>query len=132
MKLSPFILAVMAIASTTPMLAGQGDAPSNVPAALAANAPGVSDTEIKIGQTMPYSGPLSGYGTIGRAELADFKMINDFRGTDGRKLISPSRDDGYSPPKTVEQIPGNWSRRTKSPSSSRVWATSPTRRFSVT
>jgi branched-chain amino acid transport system substrate-binding protein len=104
MKLSPFILAVMAIASTTPMLAGQGDAPSNVPAALAANAPGVSDTEIKIGQTMPYSGPLSGYGTIGRAELAYFKMINDSGGINGRKLILLSRDDGYSPPKTVEQI----------------------------
>jgi branched-chain amino acid transport system substrate-binding protein len=68
------------------------------------NAPGISDTEIKIGQTMPYSGPISGYGTIGKAELAYFRMINDNGGVNGRKINLISRDDGYSPPKTVEQI----------------------------
>jgi branched-chain amino acid transport system substrate-binding protein len=71
--------------------------------AWAANAPGVSDAEIKIGQTMPYSGPASAYGTIGRAELAYFKMINEQGGINGRKLSLISVDDGYSPPKTVEQ-----------------------------
>jgi branched-chain amino acid transport system substrate-binding protein len=101
MKLYPFILALVAIGASTPILAGQGDAPSNLPAA---NAPGITDTEIKIGQTMPYSGPISGYGTIGRAELAYFKMINDNGGINGRKLNLISLDDGYSPPKTVEQI----------------------------
>jgi branched-chain amino acid transport system substrate-binding protein len=71
--------------------------------ARAANAPGVTDTEIKIGQTMPYSGPASPYGVIGRAELAYFKMINDGGGVNGRKLNLISLDDGLSPPKTVEQ-----------------------------
>jgi branched-chain amino acid transport system substrate-binding protein len=67
-------------------------------------APGVSDTEIKIGQTMPYSGPASSYGTIGKAEAAYFKMINEQGGINGRKINLISLDDGYSPPKTVEQI----------------------------
>ena len=67
-------------------------------------APGVSDAEIKIGQTMPYSGPLSAYGAIGRAELGYFKMINDQGGINGRKINLISLDDGYSPPKTVEQV----------------------------
>jgi branched-chain amino acid transport system substrate-binding protein len=67
-------------------------------------APGVSDTEIKIGQTMPYSGPASAYGTIGRAEAAYFAMVNDEGGVNGRKIKLISVDDGYSPPKTVEQI----------------------------
>jgi branched-chain amino acid transport system substrate-binding protein len=67
------------------------------------NAPGVSDNEIKIGQTMPYSGPASAWGTIGRAELAYFTMINDRGGIGGRKINLISLDDGYSPPKTVEQ-----------------------------
>jgi branched-chain amino acid transport system substrate-binding protein len=75
-----------------------------LPAARAENAPGVTDTEIKIGQTMPYSGPLSAYGVIGRTELAYFKMINEQGGINGRKLNLISVDDGYSPPKTVEQI----------------------------
>jgi branched-chain amino acid transport system substrate-binding protein len=74
-----------------------------VRAAGAANAPGVTDTEIKIGQTMPYSGPLSPYGVIGRAEGAYFRMINDQGGLNGRKLNLISLDDGFSPPKTVEQ-----------------------------
>jgi branched-chain amino acid transport system substrate-binding protein len=70
----------------------------------AANAPGVTDTEIKIGQTMPYSGPASAYGVIGRTEAAYFKMINEQGGVNGRKINLISLDDGYSPPKTVEQI----------------------------
>ena len=65
--------------------------------------PGVTDTEIKIGQTMPYSGPGSTYGTIGKTEAAYFKMINDQGGINGRKINLISLDDGYSPPKTVEQ-----------------------------
>src|SRR5262245_24913618 len=66
--------------------------------------PGVTDTEIKIGSTNPYSGPASAYGTIGRAEAAYFKMINDQGGVNGRKINFISLDDGYSPPRTVEQI----------------------------
>jgi branched-chain amino acid transport system substrate-binding protein len=73
-------------------------------AARAENAPGVTDTEIKIGQTMPYSGPGSAYGVIGRTELAYFKMINDQGGINGRKINFISLDDSYSPPKTVEQV----------------------------
>jgi len=73
-------------------------------AARAENAPGVTDTEIKIGQTMPYSGPASAYGVIGRAETAYFKMINEQGGINGRKINLISLDDGYSPPKTVEQV----------------------------
>jgi len=65
---------------------------------------GASDTEIKIGQTMPYSGPASSYGTIGRAEAAYFQMINEQGGVNGRRLTLISLDDGYSPPKTVEQV----------------------------
>jgi branched-chain amino acid transport system substrate-binding protein len=72
--------------------------------ARADNAPGVTDTEIKIGQTMPYSGPASAYGVIGRTEAAYFKMINDQGGVNGRKINFISLDDAYSPPKTVEQI----------------------------
>jgi branched-chain amino acid transport system substrate-binding protein len=67
------------------------------------NAPGITDTEIKIGQTMPYSGPASAWGAIGRAELAYVKMINDRGGIRGRKITLISLDDGFSPPKTVEQ-----------------------------
>jgi branched-chain amino acid transport system substrate-binding protein len=68
------------------------------------NAPGITDNEIKIGQTMPYSGPISAYGAIGRAQLAYFKRLNDHGGINGRKINLISLDDGYSPPKTVEQI----------------------------
>jgi len=66
--------------------------------------PGASATEIKLGQTMPYSGPASAYGTIGRVEQAYFKMINDNGGVNGRKINLISLDDGYSPPKAVEQV----------------------------
>ena len=64
--------------------------------------PGASDTEIKIGNTNPYSGPASAYGTIGKSIAAYFKMINDAGGINGRKINFLSYDDGYSPPKTVE------------------------------
>jgi len=66
-------------------------------------APGVTDTEIKIGQTMPYSGPASAWGAVGLAELAYFKMINEQGGINGRKINLISLDDAFSPPKTVEQ-----------------------------
>jgi len=65
---------------------------------------GATDTEIKIGQTMPYSGPASAYGQIGKTELAYFKMINEQGGINGRKINLISVDDGYSPPKAVEMI----------------------------
>jgi branched-chain amino acid transport system substrate-binding protein len=64
---------------------------------------GATDTEIKIGNIMPYSGPASAYGVIGRTETAYFKMINDQGGINGRKINFISYDDNYSPPKTVEQ-----------------------------
>jgi branched-chain amino acid transport system substrate-binding protein len=64
--------------------------------------PGVTDTEIKIGQTMPYSGPNSALGTIGRATSAYYRMINEQGGVNGRKINFLSLDDGYSPPKTAE------------------------------
>jgi len=66
--------------------------------------PGASDTEIKIGQTMPYSGPASAYGTLGRAHAAYFKKINDEGGINGRKITFITLDDGYAPPKTVEMV----------------------------
>jgi branched-chain amino acid transport system substrate-binding protein len=66
--------------------------------------PGASDTEIKIGNTIPYSGPASAYGTIGKVEAAYFKMINEQGGVNGRKIDYISLDDGYSPPKAVEMV----------------------------
>src|SRR6201992_3296340 len=76
--------------------------------ASAANAqkkydPGATDTEIKIGNIMPYSGPASAYATIGKTEAAYFNKINAEGGINGRKINFISYDDGYSPPKTVEQ-----------------------------
>ncbi len=65
---------------------------------------GASDTEIKIGQTMPYSGSASAYGTIGKTEAAYVKMINEQGGINGRKINLISLDDGYTPPKAVEQV----------------------------
>src|ERR1700731_2680373 len=64
---------------------------------------GATDTEIKIGNIMPYSGPASAYGVIGKTEQAYFNKINDAGGITGRKINFISYDDGYSPPKTVEQ-----------------------------
>jgi branched-chain amino acid transport system substrate-binding protein len=88
-----FVLAAAAFAlAATPALAdGQYD-------------PGASDTEIKIGNTNPYSGPASTYGTIGRGLSAYFDMINEQGGINGRMINFISLDDGYSPPKTVEQV----------------------------
>ena len=84
-----------------------------IAAALAAGRPawagagtysaGANDTEIKIGQTEPYSGPASAYGAGGQLQQAYFKMINSRGGINGRKVTLISLDDGYSPPKTVEQ-----------------------------
>jgi len=65
---------------------------------------GASDSEIKIGHTNPYSGPASSYGVIGKTETAFFTMINEKGGINGRKINFISYDDGYSPPKTVEQV----------------------------
>src|ERR1700735_5165022 len=73
--------------------------------ARAADTPGVTATEIKIGNTMPYSGPASSYSVIGRTEAAFFNMINDNGGVAGRKINFVTLDDGYSPPKTVEDVP---------------------------
>ncbi len=72
--------------------------------AAAQNAPGVTATEIKLGQTMPYSGPASAYGAIGKGSQAYFKMVNDKGGINGRKVNLISLDDSYAPPKAVEQI----------------------------
>ena len=65
--------------------------------------PGVTDTEIKLGNTCFYTGPASSYGTIGKAMAAYYRMVNDKGGVNGRKVTFLSYDDAYSPPKTVEQ-----------------------------
>src|ERR1700692_2025177 len=72
-------------------------------ASSAAEIRGVTATEIKIGQTMPYSGPVSAFGALGKSEVAYFKMVNDHGGINGRMVNLISLDDGYVPPKTVEQ-----------------------------
>jgi branched-chain amino acid transport system substrate-binding protein len=72
--------------------------------ALAANPVGVTDTEIKVGSTQPFSGPASAYGNIGRAEAAYFAMVNEQGGINGRKVNLIQYDDGYSPPKSVEMV----------------------------
>ncbi|MBV9632888.1 MAG: ABC transporter substrate-binding protein [Xanthobacteraceae bacterium] len=71
--------------------------------AQAQHDPGVTDNEITIGQTNPYTGPLSSYSTQGRVQAAFYTMINEQGGVNGRKIKFISLDDGYSPPKTVEQ-----------------------------
>jgi branched-chain amino acid transport system substrate-binding protein len=73
-------------------------------ARAAEETPGVTATELKIGNTAAYSGPASAYGIIARTEAAVFKMINDQGGVGGRKIVYDSLDDGYSPPKTVDQV----------------------------
>ncbi len=80
-------------------------AASLVPAgrALAADMPGVTASEIRIGNTNPHSGPASAWGVIATAEAAYFQMINDQGGINGRKIAFQSLDDGYSPPRTVAQ-----------------------------
>jgi ABC-type branched-subunit amino acid transport system substrate-binding protein len=65
--------------------------------------PGASDTEIKIGNIMPYSGPASAYGTIGKAQAAYFNKINAEGGINGRKINFVSYDDAFSPPKAGAQ-----------------------------
>ena len=65
---------------------------------------GATDTEIKVGNIMPYSGPASAYGVIGKTEQAYFNMINAEGGINGRKINFISYDDAYSPPKAVEQV----------------------------
>ncbi len=66
--------------------------------------PGVSDTEIKLGNTSPYSGATSPYGIIGKSEAAYFRLVNDQGGINGRRINFISRDDGSSPPKTLEAV----------------------------
>ncbi len=88
---------IIALAAIALVLSGAA------PAAEKKYAAGVSDTEIKIGQTMPYSGPASAYGTLGKSELAYFRMINEQGGINGRKITLLSLDDGYVPAKTLEQ-----------------------------
>lgn len=70
--------------------------------AAVAQTPGVTATEIKVGNINPYSGPASAYGTIGKSIGAYFRMVNDEGGINGRKINYITYDDGYSPPKTVE------------------------------
>src|SRR5213080_5006979 len=72
--------------------------------ATAADTPGVTATEVKIGNTNPYSGPASAYGTIGKVIGAYFKKVNDEGGVNGRKINYITYDDAYSPPKTVEMV----------------------------
>ena len=64
---------------------------------------GANEKEIKIGQTMPYSGPLAVFSTMAKTQMAYFEMLNQKGGLNGRKLILLSRDDAYNPSKTVEQ-----------------------------
>src|ERR1700686_2792967 len=66
--------------------------------------PGETDTEVKIGQPVPFSGPASAYATIGKAQAAYFNMINQQGGVNGRKINLIQYDDAYSPPKAVEQV----------------------------
>ena len=72
--------------------------------ANAQSTPGVTATELKIGHTCPYSGPASAYGVIGKSHVAYFKMVNDQGGIGGRQINFITYDDGYSPPRTVEQV----------------------------
>lgn len=65
---------------------------------------GATDTEIKVGQTVPFSGPASAYATVGKAQAAYMKMVNDLGGVNGRHVNLIQYDDAYSPPKTVEQV----------------------------
>ena len=81
------------------MVSGLALAAAGSPSARAA-----SGKTVKIGNTMPYSGPASTYGVIGRTESAFFKMVNEQGGVDGTMIDFISYDDGYSPPKTVEQV----------------------------
>lgn len=91
MKRRIFTLGALA----APMMAGETRAKTY--------GPGASDSEIKLGQSMPYSGPVSALGVVGKAQMAYFRMLNETQnGINGRKVSLTSLDDGYSPPKTVE------------------------------
>src|SRR3954447_10895105 len=72
--------------------------------ARAEDLPGVTATELRIGNTMPYSGPNSAYGVIGRTEQAFIRMLNETTSFGGRKINFVTYDDAFSPPKTVEQV----------------------------
>jgi ABC-type branched-subunit amino acid transport system substrate-binding protein len=92
------LAAAPALAFTSPLLSPR-------PARAAKEyGPGVTDTEIKIGNTGPYSGPASSYSAVPRSQVAYWKMINDQGGVNGRKVNFISYDDAYSPPKTVEMV----------------------------
>jgi branched-chain amino acid transport system substrate-binding protein len=95
-------MALRSVATALAVIIGLAMA-ANPAAAQKNYGPGVSDTEIKLGQTQPYSGPLSALSAVGRAQVAYMKMIDDQGGINGRKVNLISLDDGYSPPKTVEQ-----------------------------
>jgi ABC-type branched-subunit amino acid transport system substrate-binding protein len=90
------LMALAAFAAAAAMTATAGNAQKKYD-------PGASDTEIKIGNIMPYSGPASSYGVIGRTEAAYFNKVNAEGGINGRKISFISYDDGYSPPKAIEQ-----------------------------
>jgi branched-chain amino acid transport system substrate-binding protein len=66
--------------------------------------PGVTDTEIKIGEVMPYSGPQAPFGVMGQAEAAYFKMVNEHGGVNGRRIVFISLDSAFSPPKALEAV----------------------------
>ena len=87
---SSFVVGLMAVALSAPAMAQKK------------YDPGASDKEIRIGNTNPYSGPASAYGTIGKSITAYFKMLNEQGGINGRRVNFISYDDGYSPPRTVE------------------------------
>jgi ABC-type branched-subunit amino acid transport system substrate-binding protein len=82
---------------------GAAPPPAPAPAMQGKYDPGASSTEIKIGNIMPYSGPAAAYGLIGKTVAAYFKKINAEGGINGRKINFISYDDGYSPPKAIEQ-----------------------------
>jgi branched-chain amino acid transport system substrate-binding protein len=103
MKTSRCVVAVLGLWLVACSKPGQPDEPGKA-AEKETAAPAPVSNDIKLGQTMPYSGPASAYGTIGKLQAAYFKMINDQGGINGRKINFISLDDGYSPPKAVEQI----------------------------
>jgi ABC-type branched-subunit amino acid transport system substrate-binding protein len=113
-------MALMAIAAAATMIASAANAQKKYD-------PGASDTEIKVGNIMPYSGPASAYGVIGKAQAAYFNKINAEGGINGRKINFISYDDSFSPPKAVEQGE-SWLKAMKCCSSSSRLARNPIRR----
>jgi branched-chain amino acid transport system substrate-binding protein len=103
-KEGDFVLFLARILRTTALVTAVATLTSGAAFAQKTYDTGATDTEIKIGNIMPYSGPASAYGIIGKTEEAYFKMINDKGGINGRKVSFVSYDDGYSPPKAVEQV----------------------------